>query len=217
MTTWRGAPKEKALIAGVLSLVVLLAWFLTGCVTLPKQTQELNVLLGNQIAESKRMNFEVIDGWAEQSRGRIRTLIHYHLAPQLIIRFLEDPEVKEDFATIACGQNGVMDRAFVVRDMVEAISKELEAMNQKLLGAVETERNALVEAASLHYGDMERMHRAIAANIQSVVKGQEFEKQIRDALARPVKDVVPLEKARKKLDDLLEIYTAGEDGKGTGK
>jgi len=191
----------------VISRGILLALCLVfaGCVTLPKQTQELNALLGNQIAESKRMNLEIIDGWAEQSSGRIKTLLHYHLVPQLIIRFLEDPDVKGDFAKIACNdKGGIMDRAFVVRDMVEAISREVEAMTGKLMGTVETERAALMDAATLHYGDMERMHRAIQANINSVVRGQDFEKQIRDALSRPIRDVVPLQKAQQKLDDALE-------------
>ena len=185
--------------ASFLGVILLMA----GCVSLPKQTKELNTLLGTQIAESKRMNMEIIEGWAEQSRGRVKTLLHYHLVPQLIIRFLEDPDVRTDFSKIVCGDNGIMDRAFVVRDMVEAISGEVEILNAKLLGAVEEQRAALVAAANLHYSDMERMHGAIQANINSVVKGQDFEKQIREALSRPIKEVVPLDKAQKALDMLL--------------
>lgn len=191
--------------AWAVSLAVCLA--AAGCVKLPRQTQELTVLLGKQIAESKRMNVEIVDGWAEQSRGRVKTLLHYHLVPQLIIKFLEDPDVKGDFSKIVCGENGVMDRAFTVRDMVEAISNEVEAMNEKLLGAVETERAALLGAVNVHYLDMDRMFNAIQLNVNSVVKGQEFEKQIRDALAKPLKDAIPLEKAQQKLDGLLKTYT----------
>ena len=202
--------QANALFALYAGAVVALGLALNGCVHLPRQTMELNVLLGNQIAESKRMNLEIIDGWAEQSRGRIKTLLHYHLVPQLIIRFLEDPEVKGDFSKIVCGDNGIMDRAFVVRDMVEAISTEVEAMSQKLLSAVEEERMLLVDAANLHYGDMERMHRSIQANINSVVRGQEFEKQIREALAKPIKEVIPLDKAKERLDKLLGAYTKDE-------
>ena len=202
--------QANALFALYAAAVVAMGMMLYGCVSLPKQTMELNVLLGNQIAESKRMNLEIIDGWAEQSRGRIKTLLHYHLVPQLIIRFLEDPEVKGDFSKIVCGDNGIMDRAFVVRDMVEAISTEVEAMSQKLLSAVEEERMLLVDAANLHYGDMERMHRSIQANINSVVRGQEFEKQIREALAKPIKEVIPLDKAKERLDKLMGTYTKDE-------
>ena len=194
----------------MVSLLGLIVSLLGGCVSLPKQTQELNALLGNQIAESKRMNLEIIDGWAEQGRGRVKTLLHFHLVPQLIIKFLEYPEVKGDFAKVVCGDKGIMDRAFVVRDMVEAISREVQGLNEKLLGAVEGERQSLVGAAYLHYGDMERMHRAISANIESVVKGHEFEKQIREALAKPIKEVIPLEKAQKRLEENLERYIVTE-------
>jgi hypothetical protein len=203
---------SRITLAGGRIASVGLFLLVAGCVTMPKQTQELNTLLGNQIAESKRMNLEIIDGWAEQSRGRVKTLLHYHLVPQLIIKFLNDPDVKSDFSKIVCGKDGgIMDRAFVVRDMVEAISFEVEKLNTKLLGAVESQRASLVAAANLHYMDMERMHRAIQANINSVVRGHQFEKQIREALSRPIKEVVPLEKAQKALDktldSLLEPYT----------
>jgi len=195
--------QENSLFVLFAGAVVAMGLALNGCVTLPKQTQELNTLLGTQIAESKRSHLETIEAWAEQSRGRAKTLMHYHLVPQLIIRFLEDPDVKGDFSKIVCRDNGIMDRAFVVRDMVEAISGEVETMNEKLLGAVEKERAALVGAVNLHYADMERMHQAIQANINSVVRGQDFEKQIREALSRPIKEVVPLDKAQKNLDVLF--------------
>ena len=198
---------ENCMLGLMMAAVIAMGLALHGCMTLPKQTQELNMLLGNQIAESKRMNLEIIDGWAEQSRGRVKTLLHYHIVPQIIIKFLEDPEVKADFSEIVCGKNGIMDRAFVVRDMVEAISKEVEAKNRLLLGAVEEERAALVAAAIAHYDDMGRMHTAIQTNINSVVKGQQFEKQIREALAKPIKEVVPLDKAKERLDKLLAPLT----------
>jgi len=190
------------------SLISLIA--LCGCVTLPRQTVELNAVLGGQIAESKRMTIEIIDGWAEQSRGRIETLLHYHIVPQFIIKFLDDPAVKQDFSKIVCGERGIMDRAFVVRDIVEAISKRVEKTRNELLGRIEVERQTLVDAANLHYADMERMHQAIQANIQSVTKGQEFEKQIREALAKPIKEFVPLDKAREKMDILLGPYLKEE-------
>ena len=177
-----------------------------GCVSLPKQTSELNVLLGNQIAESKRMNLEIIDGWAEQSRGRVETLLHYHIVPQFIIKFLEDPVVKADLDNIVCNSKGKMDRAFVVQDIVEAISKEIEKIRGELFGEIATQHQALMDAANLHYADMERMHRSIQANINSVVRGQDFEKQLREALSRPINRVVPLDKAKEKLDKALAPF-----------
>ena len=190
------------IIAGCLAL--------TGCISMPRQTAELNVILGGQIADSKRMTLEVVDAWAEQSRGRVETLLHYHIVPQFIIKFLNDPEVKADFAKIACGDRGIMDRAFVVRDIVEAISKQIEKTRGELLGGIEFERQALVDAANQHYAEMDRMYRAITANINSVVNGQEFEAQIRAVLAKPIKDVVPLDKAKERMDKLLGTYTNEE-------
>ena len=189
---------------------VLAGLLAAGCVSLPKQTLELNTLLGNQIAESKRMNLEVIEAWAEQSRGRVETLLHYHIVPQFIIKFLEDPTTKEDLDNIVCSDKGKLDRAMVIQDMVEAISKQIQRIRDQLFGEVNTQHKALAAAANDHYANMERMHRSIQANINSVVKGQDFEKQIREALSRPINQVVPLDKAREKLDKALAPFIKEE-------
>lgn len=184
--------------------------FCAGCVSMPKSTALLSVHLGKQISESKRTHEALIEDWAHQRRERTEAVLRYHLVREFIIKFLKNPVVAKDLDGVVCSDKGQYDRAIVMQDIVQAISGEIEKLRGKLFGAIEEERRALLDAVLNHYAETERMHRAITANIQSVVKGQEFEREIRQAIAKPLEEIVPLKKAGEKLDSLLETMTGGE-------
>lgn len=185
-------------------IYVCLILGLSGCVTMPRQTQEMNVILGNQIAESKRMTFGLIDQWEQESRARVETFMRYHWVRQFIVKFLDYPAVKDAMDKVVCEDRGKLDRAVVIQELVEDISAEVESKRRELLGAIETEGGQMRRLAAEHFEDTERMHRLIGANIASVVKGQEFEKQIREAIAKPIKEIIPVDSAREKLDKMME-------------
>ena len=193
-------PSKTAFFCGL----ALTLGFMQGCVTMPKETAMLNTILGNQIAESKKMNMNLIEDWANQRKERAEVVLHYNWTPKFIIKFLDNPVVKNDMNRIVCEDKGKFDRAFIIQDIVEAISKEIEKRRQLWFGTIETERLQLLNNTRSHYEEIEKMHMAISANIQSVVKGGEFEKDIREALMRPLKEIAPIDKASRKLDELLE-------------
>lgn len=175
-----------------------------GCVSLPKQTVELSTILGTQVDESERMTLGLIREWEVESRARAETFLHYQWVRQFIVNFLRLPSVKKELNEKVCKQDGEFDRAILMQDIVEDISEKVEKKRLELFGAIDSEKRRMEGLALNHYAEMKRMHRAIQSNINSVARGQDFEKQIRDALAKPIKEIVPLDKAREKLNRLME-------------
>jgi len=203
--------QESMRIPGIIGLTIVWVaviaglFMMNGCfMKLPRQTVELSTILGTQIDESERMTMGLVKEWERESRGRAETFLHYQWVRQFIVNFLENPEVKAAMANVVCADKGKLDRAVVIQEVVEAISEQVEAKRRELFGAIETERARMEDAALNHFAEMKRMHRAIQSNINSVAKGHDFEKQIREALARPIKKVVPLDEAREKIEALMK-------------
>ena len=192
--------------SGVLWAVVLSGFALihTGCVSLPRQTVELSTILGTQIDESERMTLGLVKEWDRESRGRAETFLHYQWTRQFIVNFLDNPQVKAAMTDVVCAGRGKLDSAVVIQDVVEAISEQVEAKRRELFGAIDSERIRMEDSAVNHFAEMKRMHQAIQSNINSVAKGNDFEKQIREALARPIKKVIPLDEAREKINGLMK-------------
>ena len=188
-------------------LFSFLLFFVSGCVSIPKETGVLNTMLVSQIAEAKKSNLALIDEWARQRKEKVEAILHYHWVPNFIIKFLDNPVVKEDMDKIVCENKGKFDRALIIRDIVEAISTKIESKRKEWLSVIEDERDLLKIALTNHYAEIERMHQAITANIQSVIKGQEFEKDIREALSKPIREIAPIDKTNRKLEELLEKET----------
>ncbi|MDZ4344257.1 MAG: hypothetical protein U1E51_17695 [Candidatus Binatia bacterium] len=178
--------------------------------SLPRQTVELSTLLGTQIDESERMTLGLLKEWETESRARTETFLRFHWVRQFIVNFLKIPAVKKELNEKVCKQEGEFDRAILIQDLVEAISEEVEAKRRELFGAIETEKRRMEDLALNHYAEMKRMHRAVQSNINSVAKGQDFEKYIREALAKPIKEIVPLDAARERINKLMEPLKKGE-------
>ena len=182
----------------------LLAVFLSGCVTVPKQTGELTVMLGNQIVESKITHLSLIDEWAKQRRERAEQFLEYRWVPTFIMNFMDESgEPYKNLQTVM-KNDCRRDRADEVQAIVDAISKQIEKKRKELLGEIDNQVQSLRDRVTLHYADIERMHRVILSNIQSAIKGSEFEKDIRDAMLKPLKEIAPIKEASEKLDALLK-------------
>jgi len=185
------------------SVLFLLLFSLAGCVTIPKQTADLTVLLGNQIAESKLTHINLIEEWGKERRERAEQFLEYRWIPTFIMNFMDENGAPYKNLKEVIKNDCRRDRADEIQAIVDAISKQVEKKRAELIGAIEKQVSGLKEAVILHYAETERMHRAITANVQSVAKGQDFEKHIREALMRPLKEIAPIQKASEQLDKLL--------------
>ena len=186
-----------------INTLMLLA-VLTGCASIPPQTGQLSAQVGKQIAEAKKSHMALIDEWAVQRRERAETFLHYVWTPRFIANFLKKPKVKAAFDDKVCVGGGEMDRALVIQNVVEAISKQVEKRRRKMFGAIAKAKRKLKSSVRDHYAQTEAMNTAITANLQSASKGLELEKQVRKAIARPLEDIAPFKKASNLLDKLLE-------------
>ena len=184
--------------------ILSISFLFVGCVSIPRQTAQLTVLLGNQIAESKITHLNLIDEWAKERRARTEQFLEYRWIPTFIDNFMDpvgEPSKNLKSALKSDCRPVIADE---IKEITSAVSKQIEKKRKELFDAIDAQAQNLKSAVTLHYAETERMHRAITSNVQSVVKGQEFEKQIRDAMARPLKEIVPIENASKALDKLFE-------------
>lgn len=175
-----------------------------GCVSLPKQTGQLNILLGNQIAESKLTHLNLIDEWSNERRERAEQFLEYRWIPTFIMKFMDEsgePYINLKSAIKNDCKPTITDE---IKEITSAISKQIEKKRLELINAINDQTKELKEKIILHYAETERMHRIITANLNSVIKGQEFEKQIREAMVRPLKEIAPIEKSSKILDELFK-------------
>ena len=186
------------------SVIVLCGFLFGGCISLSKRTPELVVLLGNNISESKLSHLALIDQWGEQRRERAEQFLEYRWIPTFIDNFMDpggEPYKNLKTALKSDCRPVIADE---IKEITSAISKQIEARRKELFGVIDEQVRTLKEAVGLHYAETERMHRAITANLNSVVKGQDFEKQIRDAMSKPLREIAPVGKASEMLDGLLK-------------
>lgn len=185
---------------------IFLAVLLSGCVTVPQQTGELTVMLGNQIAESKITHLALIEEWSQQRRARAEQFLNYRWIPTFIMNFMDEEKKDSPYNNLkkAMASDCRMDRADEIKEIVEAISEQIEKKRAEIFWAIDSQTILLKTEVNTHYAEIERMHRSILANIQSAVKGGQFEKDIRNAMMRPLKEIAPINEASKALDKLLE-------------
>src|SRR3990167_10346435 len=184
-------------------LYINLFFTLAGCVTIPKSTAQLNILLGNQIAESKMTHINLIDEWVRERRERTEQFLEYRWIPKFIINFMDESGEPYKNLKEVMKNNCKMDRADEIKEITAEISRQIEKIRKYLFGEIDRQVSDLKEKVLTHYAETERMHRTITANLNSVVKGQDFEKQIREALAKPLKEIAPIKKASETLDKIL--------------
>lgn len=183
---------------------LLLVVGISGCVSIPKATGDLTVLLGNQISESKVTHLTLIDEWAKQRRERAEQFLEYRWIPTFIMNFMDENGEPYKNLKEVMKKDCRMDRADEIKEITSAISKQIEKKRKELLEVIDNQVIQLRSAVNLHYAETEQMHRVILANVQSAVKGLEFEKQIRETLMKPLKEIAPINEASKKLDELLK-------------
>lgn len=187
----------------LIPFIVLLA---TACVHLPRETVTLSEQLSGKIAESKRSHFDLIDAYIEEKNKAAETLLLYVIVPDFINRFLKRPNVAKAIDKKFCHSNGEMDRALTMQKLVSSISRQIDEERNILFGAIrKVERNLKTKLRD-HYNLTERMNQTVTANLRSVVKGQDLEKSIRDAIAKPLKDIIPFDDANKELDKIMGKY-----------
>jgi len=190
----------KKFLFNILIIPVILA----GCVSMPKQTATLTVLLGNQIAESKRSHLVLIDEWGILRRKNAEQYLEYVWIPKTILKFMKSSDKPYKNLKAVMKSNCKLDKADEIKELTQAISGKIEKQRRKMLEAINAQVQSLRSQILTHYADIERMHGAILANIRSVVKGGQFEKDIRDAMARPLKKIAPIKKADEAINKLME-------------
>jgi hypothetical protein len=181
-----------------------LCLFFGGCVSLPKQVPQMTVLLGNQIIESKQSHLDMVDRWADVSRKRVEQYIEYKLAPEFIMAFMDPKGEPHKNLKARLKEDCVRDTADEVKAIVEAISSRIERERKRLLQAVDRQAVILKDKVRAHYAESERLHRSIMGGVQSVAKGKDLDKQIREAMLKPLKKIAPIDEAEQFIDGLLK-------------
>ena len=171
-----------------------------GCTHLPKETATLSARLNSQIAESKRSHLALVSEYTHQRRERAEDFMRYIWTPRFIRSFMK----KIDFESEVCDKRGEMDRAMVLQEVVEAISKKVEKKRREFSRAISKADRELKGKIEDHYAYSEKMGRTISLNLNSVVKGQEIEREIRKAISKPLEKIAPIKEASDRLDALLE-------------
>jgi len=192
--------------------VLFLLIFLSGCASIPKETATLNALLGNQIAESKKTNLGLIDRWVLASKEKAEAILHYSWTREFIKKALRTPKIKEKMSKVVCGKDGEEDRAIIIQELTEGIWEIVEAKRKEWFDAIDAQGELLRRKVLDHYADTERMHGAITANIQSVVDSQDLDQRIREAISKPLKEVVPLDKAEENLQKVMDKIVPEKEG-----
>jgi len=177
---------------------------LAGCVSIPKQAGTTITLLGNQIAESKQSHLDLIDRWGEESRKRADQFLEYKFIPEFIMNFMSPEGAPYKNLKEQIKKECEKDRADEIKEIVFAISSRIEKTRKEIIDAIDRQVQELKDKVTYHYAESERLHRALSANIYSVVKGQEFEKRIREAMNKPLKEIAPIKDASEHIDNILK-------------
>ena len=181
------------------ALAVSLA--LAGCVSVPRQTVTLNEELGGMIAASKSSHLALLDQYTAERQQRIDDFMRHVWAPRFIKRFL----AKIDFNEAVCEVKGKMDRALVVQDLAEAVSRKIFERRKALEDALRRTERLLRRKLRSHYAGLERANDAISTNLRSVLRVQQLRDEVVKALRIPGEDVLPMDEASEALNALFEI------------
>ena len=185
-------------------LVILL--ITTGCVSLPKESAILSAKIGSKVAESKRSNNRLLDEKVALGRRTVDMYLYHVWVPKYLIRMLK----KAQFDKKVCRKEGEWDQALVVRDFVNVVSKRMISKRMEEMEIIDTEEREWRSALRDHYSQLERMSRSLTSNLQAVVKGQDLEKQIREAMMKPIDDILPVSKTINNAQKLLGIDDAAD-------
>lgn len=185
-------------------LLFLAAISLAGCVTLPRETVELNQRVSVDIADLEQVHMALLDEYGAQRRARVDDFLKYEWTPQFIMTFLKKAAVKKAFKEKVCKSNGELDRAKVIQDAVEVIAKQVERRRLQMYAAVNEAVRALREPLRTHYAHIAQMNNTVTSNLQTVSERLELEKAARVAIAKPLDKIVPISKTSAKLDAIFK-------------
>ena len=182
------------------SLVLIVLFGLTGCVSLPQETVKLNRQVSTEISTARTSHLALVDEYGTQRRGRADDFLRYLWTPRFIQKLLK----KIKFESKVCKLPGEMDRALKVQSLVESIMKQVQVRRGILYGAIEEAERDLRAGIRAHYNQLESMNQAVTSNLQSVSDRMDLEKKVREAAAGPLEKILPIQKTSKKLDALLK-------------
>jgi len=189
----------------LVSMGVLILFGMVGCAAkLPRQTAEMQIVLGRHLGSAKRSHIKLIEMWADEAKKGTDAILRYHWSLDYIKKFLNFKAVKKDMDKVVCSKAGELDRAVIIYNIVEAISKTIEQKRSSLFELIEKERRKMIDGVVAHYASIEAMHNTISTNINSVVNVQKIEAQLRTAMLKPIEDIVPIDEASEKINELLK-------------
>ena len=182
-------------------LLLLVVFFLSGCAGIPRETVLLSEKVSVEIGQSRETHLDLVDQWAKQRRARIEDFLRFAWTPRFIRNFMK----QVDFQKVVCNLPGEMDKALEMQEIVEAISKRIEAKRRELRRSVGKEERQVRKAVRDHYAQLVDMNSAVEANIRSAAKRLKGEKYLRDMASKKINEFVPLEKYGGKLEKLLKL------------
>ena len=185
---------------GILLAVVIFS----GCVSLPRETVQLSAQVSVDLDTLKQVHMGLLDEYGAQRRGRVDDFLKYQWTPEFIVAFLKKKAVKKAFKEKVCRDNGDLDRAKVIQDAVEVISKQLERRRLSMYAAVNKAVRALRGPLRTHYAHITQMNNTVTSNLQTVGKRLDLERAARAAIAKPLDKIVPISETSAKLDAIFK-------------
>lgn len=181
-------------------LLLALVLTFTGCVSLPPATVDLNEAVSVEVDAAEKAHLALVEEYGAQRRARADDFVRYALAPAFIEKFMDNM----DFGAAVCDKPGKRDRALELQEIVEAISKQLEAQRMSLHKAIRKAENKLKRGIRSHYKQIGTMNGAVTTNLRTVAERLDAEKMVRDFAGRQINKVAPLDEMTGKLEDLFK-------------
>lgn len=191
-------------------LLILMLFFVIGCVTIPKQSAMLSQELSGMIRSSRASHIALLDEYLFERRNRIDDFMKNQWIPKFMDNFTKESGIIKQLDST----NDVNEKNKIIQEFGETASKRIEERRTALVDVLNDVGRILRRKIEEHYDQMETVNETLTAHLRSAEKVNTTRDEMLKTINMLTKDIIPFEKINKTLDK-ISVYEGKIESLGT--
>lgn len=160
-----------------ISFTVVLIFLFHGCSGVPKESVELSVTLGRDLAEVHRSHRQLAIQYFVQIKNNINQFVDEVYRPYIIRKTIKDFELIERIQKTV-KPRAKQDPLTVMEVFVTLVSEEIESFRQELLRPIEKKEQELLIAIDDSYQKLQNANAIVTGHLASVRRVQDAQAEL---------------------------------------
>ena len=186
----------------------------SSCVSIPKQTAEMSVLLEQQLDALKQANNSIIENVYKEKEKNVTDYVDNIWFPQYLEEYFQKPIIQEAWNE-AVNTDSLEYRLELIENLTQICMEEYKTYKESLLSPIYAEKDTILRNFNEQYDLALKMNSIITRNVKSASDLQsEYKSYLNKIVSTEKLDSITqssLDKIDKQFDNVIEGFDKYED------